>query len=50
MECLVDTFEVGDSNFLAKNHLVEAWNKEGVEEASMEDGHSDDATDKLEVG
>ena len=50
MESLIYTLEVGDGNLFAEDHLVEAWNEEGVEETSVEDGHADDASDKLEVG
>ena len=49
MEGLVDTLEIGDGDLFAEDHLVEARNKEGVKEASVENGHSDDATNKLEV-
>ena len=50
MKGLVDTFEVGDCDLFTENHFVEAWNEESIKEASMEDGHSDDASDKLEIG
>jgi len=47
---LVDTLEVGDADLFTEDDLVETRNEEGVEEASVEDGHSDHAADKLEVG
>ena len=47
---LIDTLEVGDTDLFTEDDLVETRNEEGVEEASVEDGHSDDASDKLEVG
>ena len=50
MKLLVDTLEVGDDDLFSEDDLVEARNEEGVEEASVEDGHADDAADKLEVG
>lgn len=50
VESFVDTLEIGDCNLFAKDHLVEAWDEECVEEAPMEDGHSDDASDELEIG
>lgn len=50
MELLIDALEVGDGNLFAENDLVKARNEEGIEETSVEDGHSDDASDKLEVG
>ena len=50
MEGLVDTLEVRDCNLFTEDHLVETGDEESVEEATMEDGHPDDATYKLEIG
>jgi len=50
VESLIDTLEVRDGNLFAENHLVEARDEEGIEETTMEDGHSDDASNKLEIG
>lgn len=50
MKRLVDTFEIGDGDLFAEDHLIEARDEESIKETSVEDGHSDDASDKLEVG
>ena len=50
MESLVDTLEVGDRDLFTEDHLVEAGDEESVKETAMEDGHSDNAPDELEVG
>ena len=50
MERLVDTFEIGDGDLFTEDHLVEARDEESIEETAVEDGHSDDASDELEVG
>lgn len=50
MELLIDAFEIGDDDLFAEDDLVETRDEKGVEEASVEDGHPDDASDKLEVG
>lgn len=50
VEGLIYTLEVCDGNLFTEDHLVEAWDEEGVEETSVEDGHPDDAPDKFEVG
>ena len=50
MQCLVDTLEIGDGDFFAKNHFVETGNEEGIKEAAMEDCHANDASNELEVG
>jgi hypothetical protein len=50
VEGLINTLEVGDGNLFAEDHLVEAWNEKGIEETSVEDGHTDDASDEFEVG
>lgn len=49
MKGLVDTLEVCDSDLFAEDDLVEAWDEESVKETSMENGHSDNATDELEI-
>ena len=50
VEGLIYTLEVCDGNLFTEDHLVEAWDEEGIEETSVEDGHPDDASDELEVG
>ena len=50
MKFLVDALEVGDADLFTEDDLVETRNEEGVEEASVENGHPDDAPNKLEVG
>ena len=50
VERLIDTLEVCNCDLFTENHLVEAGDEESVEETTMKDGHSNDATDELEVG
>ena len=50
VKSFIDTFKVGDCDLFTEDHLVEARDEESVKETAMEDGHSDDASDKLEVG
>lgn len=49
MEVRVDTLHILQCDLLAQNHLVERANEERVEEATMEDGETNDASNELEV-
>ena len=49
MEVCVHTFHILQSNLLAQNHLVEGTDEERVQEATVENSETDDASDELEV-
>lgn len=49
MQLRVDTLKVGESDLLAKNHLVEADNEVCIQEPTMEDTKSKASSDELEV-
>jgi hypothetical protein len=49
VELGVDTLHVGEGNPLLQNHLVESANEECVQEASVENGQTNDTTNELEV-
>ena len=46
----IDALQVSDGGILTESRLVEARDEESTKEALMESGHSDDASNKLEVG
>lgn len=48
-ERLVDVLQVSDGGIFTESRLVEARDEESTKEALMENGHSDDASNKLEV-
>jgi hypothetical protein len=45
----IDTLHVGQGDSLLQDHLVEGANEERIQEASVEDGQTDNATNELEV-
>ena len=49
MEFGIDTFHVGQSNSLLQDHLVEGTDEERIQEASVGDSQTDNATNELEV-
>lgn len=49
MKLCVHTLQVGQSDFLAENHFVEADNEVSVQESAMEDAQPEATTDELEV-
>lgn len=49
MEIGVDTLHVSDRNLLVENHLVKRHDEEGIEEATVEDGQTDDTANEAEV-
>jgi hypothetical protein len=49
MELGIDTLHVGQSDSLLQDHLVEGADKEGIQEASVEDSQTDHATNEFEV-
>jgi hypothetical protein len=49
VEILIDTLHILQRDPLSEHHLVECANKERVQEASVEDGKSNNTTDKFEV-
>jgi hypothetical protein len=49
VELGVDTFHVGEVDFLAENHFVKGSDEEGVKEAAMEDGETDHAANEFKV-
>ena len=49
MKLIIDGLKIFQIYLLAKDHLVESWNKICVEEPMVEDGETEDAPNKLEV-
>ena len=49
MKLGIDTLEIGERNLLPQDHLVETDDEVGIEEASVEDGETEDTADELEV-
>lgn len=49
VEVSIHALHVLQRHLLPQNHLVERANKESVQEATMEDGQTDNAPNKLEV-
>jgi hypothetical protein len=49
IEFTIHGFHVGDSNTLVQDHLVERDNEEGIQEAAMEDGQTNDTANEFEV-
>jgi hypothetical protein len=49
VELSINTFHVGKGDPLLQDHLVESTDKECVQEASVENGQTNDTTDELEV-
>ena len=49
MEIRIDTLHILESNLLPQDHLVESTNEECVQEASVENGQTNDTTNELEI-
>lgn len=49
VEFSVNTFHVGKGDPLLQDHLVESTNEECVQEASVENGQTNDTTNELEI-
>jgi hypothetical protein len=49
VKIFVNTLHVLERNLLSKHHLVERTNEERIEETAMENGKSDDSSNKLEI-
>jgi hypothetical protein len=45
----INTFHVTEGNLLLEDHLVQRSDEVGIEESTMEDGETEDATNELEV-
>jgi hypothetical protein len=49
MKISIDTLHILECDLLSQDHLVEGTDEEGVQEAAMEDGQTDNTSDELEV-
>lgn len=50
MEFLIDTLKICNGDLFTKDDLIEGANEKDIEVASVEDGHSNNTSNKLEAG